>query len=267
MRQIFAAMTSILPSRALRSGVLALAVALPFAVPGVAQDAQREANQPLVVVELFTSQGCSSCPPADAMMAELATREGVLPLSLHVDYWDYIGWRDEFAKPEFTKRQKAYAHAAGKRTIYTPQLIVQGADHLVGAKPMHLADLIMRHKAQPAAPVNLSVSQSGQTLMITAMPMGGLPANMRLQIVRFDPHERVSITRGENAGREVDYTNIVTEWRPLVDWNGQEPLAVSLDLDGPDSAAVLLQATSPNGPGPILAAVRAEAPIGQIASQ
>ena len=90
---------------------------------------------------------------------------------------------------------------------------------------------------------------------------------MRLQIVRFDPHERVSITRGENAGREVDYTNIVTEWRPLADWSGQEPLAVSLDLEGPESAAVLLQTISPAGPGPILAAVRTDAPMGQIASQ
>lgn len=267
MRQIFAALRPLSPSRLMRSGVLALAVALPCAAPLAAQEAQSSAQKPLVVVELFTSQGCSSCPPADAMMAELATREGVLPLSLHVDYWDYIGWRDHFAKPEFTKRQKAYAHAAGKRTIYTPQLIVQGADHLVGAKPMRLADLIMRHHDQTTAPVTLSVTQTGNRLMITAMPMGALPPNMRLQIVRFDPHERVSITRGENAGREVDYTNIVTEWRPLVDWNGQQPLAVAFDLDGPESAAVVLQAASPNGPGPILAAVRTDAPNGQIASQ
>ncbi|WP_226550388.1 DUF1223 domain-containing protein [Celeribacter naphthalenivorans] len=267
MRQIFAAMRPFSPARLLRGGALALAVALPFAAPGAAQDAQRPGSKPLIVVELFTSQGCSSCPPADAMMSELATRDGVLPLSLHVDYWDYIGWRDHFAKPEFTKRQKAYAHAAGKRTIYTPQLIVQGADHLVGAKPMRLADLIMRHHDQTAAPVALSAAQSGKTLRITAVPMGPLPPNMRLQIVRFDPHERVSITRGENAGREVDYTNIVTEWRPLADWSGQEPLAVSLDLEGPESAAVLLQTISPAGPGPILAAVRTDAPMGQIASQ
>ncbi|MDO6455896.1 DUF1223 domain-containing protein [Celeribacter halophilus] len=258
MRQILAAFSHILPSHLLRGGILAASLALPVAAPLAAQDSMANPHPPLVVVELFTSQGCSSCPPADEMMTELAGRDDVLPLSLHVDYWDYIGWRDNFAKPEFTLRQKAYAHAVGKRTIYTPQLIVQGADHLVGAKPMRLVDLIMRHRSKPAAPVSLSVSVKNDQLHIVATPTGALPPLMRLQVVRFDPHERVVITRGENAGRDVEYSNIVTEWRPLADWNGAAPLAVSLDLEGPDRAAVILQAAGPQGPGPILAAVRAE---------
>src|SRR5918996_4983900 len=86
-----------------------------------------------VVVELFTSQGCSSCPPADALLAELAGKDGVIALALHVDYWDYLGWADSFASPAFTARQRAYAKKAHSRTIYTPQMIVQGEDRLVGS--------------------------------------------------------------------------------------------------------------------------------------
>ncbi len=250
MRQILAAMTDFLPrSRGslLAFGMLASLTAMP---------ALADPDDNLVVVELFTSQGCSSCPPADEMMRELATREGILPLSLHVDYWDYIGWRDHFAQPQFTIRQKSYAHAIGKRTIYTPQIIVQGADFLVGAKPMHLADMVMHQMSAPPAPVDLTVTREGERLSITAVPEGPLPPAMRLQVVRFDPHERVTIERGENAGQVVDYSNIVTEWRPLAEWNGLAPLAVTVDARGPESVAVILQAATPTGPGPILAASR-----------
>ncbi|KKK59691.1 hypothetical protein LCGC14_3031870, partial [marine sediment metagenome] len=86
-----------------------------------AQGAAAQTDQP-VVIELFTSQGCSSCPPADELLTRLAARTDVIPLALHVDYWDYIGWRDHFGKPAFTKRQKSYAAVAGSRTIYTPQM-------------------------------------------------------------------------------------------------------------------------------------------------
>ncbi|AJE46349.1 DUF1223 domain-containing protein [Celeribacter indicus] len=208
-----------------------------------------------VIVELFTSQGCSSCPPADAMIAELATRDDVLPLSLHVDYWDYIGWRDGFAQPQFTERQKAYAHAAGKRTVYTPQMIVQGQETLVGTKPMRLADLIRAHADGAAAPVTLRAERKDGRLVVTAIPMGPLPGNLRFHLVRFDPHERVEIGRGENAGRVLDYFNIVTQWAPIADWNGKGPFSASLELPGEDRTAVILQT---GGVGPIVAAVRAD---------
>ncbi|MCA0044636.1 DUF1223 domain-containing protein [Celeribacter litoreus] len=224
-----------------------------------ATDARAEsADDTLVVVELFTSQGCSSCPPADAMIAELATREGILPLSLHVDYWDYIGWRDHFAQPQFTERQKAYAHAAGKRSIYTPQMIVQGAEHVVGVKPMRLGEAVMRFSALPELPVMLGATRDGDKLMVSAVASGPLPPAMRVQLVRFNPHERVMIERGENAGKTVDYTNIVTQWTPIADWTGAAPLAMTVNVKGEDHTAIILQAVTPQGPGPILAAVRAE---------
>ena len=100
------------------------------------------AAEPVVVVELYTSQGCSSCPPADKLLAELASRKDVLPLALHVDYWDYIGWADVFADPAYTKRQRAYARVAGSRSIYTPQMIVGGKDHVIGFKPMAVAGVM-----------------------------------------------------------------------------------------------------------------------------
>ncbi|SFI63961.1 DUF1223 domain-containing protein [Celeribacter neptunius] len=273
MRQILAVLTHMTPSRSLAGGIFAASLTL-FAIGLGPQAASAQsvaeagrapvptpqfADEPLIVVELFTSQGCSSCPPADQMMGELATHDGVLPLSLHVDYWDYIGWRDAFAQPEFTRRQKAYAHAAGKRTIYTPQMVVQGIDHLVGAKPMLLADLILRHRENAGAPVSLSLRREGEALSIEAIPTGVLPSAMRLLVVRYDPHERVEIDRGENAGRVIDYTNIVTELRPVGDWNGVAPLVVSdVSLPGPAHTAVILQTVTPRGPGAILAAQRAD---------
>ena len=113
-----------------------MAVLVFAATAGSAQD------KPVVVVELFTSQGCSSCPPADALLDRLSSRNNVLALSLHVDYWDYIGWKDKFASPAHTARQQAYARAAGRRSVYTPQMIINGLDDVAGTAPMDVADMI-----------------------------------------------------------------------------------------------------------------------------
>ncbi len=102
------------------------------------------------MVELFTSQGCSSCPPADAYLAHLATEPDVIALALHVDYWDYIGWTDKFGSPPFTERQKAYARAEGHRTIYTPQMIVNGTERIAGTNPAQVESDIRHHWPIPA---------------------------------------------------------------------------------------------------------------------
>lgn len=227
-------------------GLLQAAVIWALALGGAAQ-----AGEP-VVIELYTSQGCSSCPPADKLLGELVGRDDVLPLALHVDYWDYIGWKDEFARPQHTKRQKGYARAAGQRSIYTPQMIVGGRDHVVGYKPMKLADAIARHKER-TAPLELRVNRSGGKLKVWARPTGRLPRDMKVQLVRYRPSATVAIKRGENAGKTITYHNIVTDWRTVADWDGRDELNLALDVPGSDKVAVLVQA---DGYGPILAAAQ-----------
>ncbi|PZX17584.1 hypothetical protein LX81_01309 [Palleronia aestuarii] len=205
-----------------------------------------------VVVELYTSQGCSACPEADAMIADLADHEGVLPLALHIDYWDYIGWVDIFADPDFTKRQKAYARVAGSRTIFTPQMIVSGTDHVVGAKPVQLMDLIQKHAERPD-PVSIDLARKGGSLVIDAVATDPLEKETVVQLVRYSPAERVEITRGENAGLTIDYANVVREWRTLGAWDGQAPLHLEVAAEGP--VAVIVQY---EGFGQIVAAASLE---------
>jgi len=176
------------------------------------------AGERAVVVELYTSQGCSSCPPADALLVELAQRDDVIALALHVDYWDYIGWKDRFAVPEHTDRQKGYARAAGQRTIYTPQMIVGGVDHVVGYKPMQLAKYIETH-ADLAEPVAVSLTRQGDDLQIDIPAAAGIGA-AEVMLVRYRPREEVSIGRGENAGETFNYANIVTHMERLGPWDG-----------------------------------------------
>ena len=205
----------------------------------------------LVLVELYTSQGCSSCPPADALLAELAERAEVLPLALHVDYWDYIGWADEFASPDHTLRQKAYARGVGSRSIFTPQFVIAGTDHVVGLKPMQLERLIQKN-AEEEGPVALSVTREGEEVVISAeLDAVRSPGPMLVQFVTFDPHETVAIERGENAGLTVAYTNIVEDWRVLSEWDGKAPFTASVAAAGP--AAIVVQIA---GPGEVLAVAR-----------
>ncbi|MBJ3763102.1 DUF1223 domain-containing protein [Maribius pontilimi] len=194
-------------------------------------------DQP-VVVELYTSQGCSSCPPADELVGKLAGHADVLALALHVDYWDYIGWKDIFADPAHTRRQKNYARAAGQRTIYTPQMVIGGVDHVVGYEPMQVMDLIQKHKRRPDL-VPLSVKRQGPTLQISADAAPGIDGALTVNLVQYTPRETVAIQRGENAGRSLTYSNIVTDWQVLGQWDGTAPLEIETQADGP--GAVLLQ--------------------------
>lgn len=208
--------------------------------------------EPVVVVELYTSQGCSSCPPADEFVAMLASNPNILPLALHVDYWDYIGWEDKFAHPKFTDRQKAYAHAIGSRTIYTPQLIIGGADRIEGFAPEETAERLRSHM-QAGSPVRLTVTREGDRLVIRAEADPPLTEPVRVQLVRYKPQETVTIERGENAGKTITYTNIVTSWESLEDWTGQGPLEVTAPFPGTEPGAVIVQQ---DGPSTILAAAR-----------
>lgn len=206
----------------------------------------------LVVVELFTSQGCSSCPPADALLGELAERRDVLPLALHVDYWDYIGWKDEFASPEHTERQRNYARAAGARSIFTPQMIVGGKDHVIGYKPMKLAMLIDEH-GEMSEPARISASLNGSKIEVRIDAKGRVPAASRVLLVAYRENETVSIRRGENAGRTLTYHNIVEQISEIGTWNGQGPYRVNVSADGASNYAVLVQSANS---GPILGAAK-----------
>ena len=210
--------------------------------------------EPVVVVELYTSQGCSSCPPADEFLAMLASDPRILPLALHVDYWDYIGWADKFAQAQFTDRQRAYAKAVGSRTIYTPQLIIGGADRIEGFAPEETAERLRNH-LKAGTSVRLTVTRVGDKLVIRAEADPPLTETVRVQLVRFKPEETVMIERGENAGKTITYHNIVTSWERIGDWGGQEPLEVTVPFAGDEPGAVIVQTA---GPAAILAAARVE---------
>jgi hypothetical protein len=212
------------------------------------------AAEPLVVVELYTSQGCSSCPPADEFVAMLASDPRILPLALHVDYWDYIGWADRFAQAKFTDRQRAYAKAIGSRTIYTPQLIIGGADRIEGFAPERTAERLRAHLASGAR-VTLTSTREGDMLVIRAEADPPLDEPVRVQLIRYKPKETVKIERGENAGRTITYSNIVTSWDRLGEWDGREPLKITAPYVGDQPGAVIVQA---EGPAAILAAARVD---------
>lgn len=210
--------------------------------------------EPVVVVELFTSQGCVSCPPADEFFASLTEDSRLIPLSLHVDYWDYIGWSDVFGSPRFTERQKNYARAIGSRTIYTPQFIIGGEDRIEGFDPAATTEALLRQLATPTT-VALSVNRAGERLHIEAQSAQPLAAPVRVQLVRYLPEETVTIERGENAGKTISYRNIVTNWDVLGDWAGTAPLNIEVPAPGSAPAVVILQQI---GPSEILAAARAD---------
>jgi hypothetical protein len=204
-----------------------------------------------VVVELFTSQGCPSCPPADKLLHELAQRDDVIPLALHVDYWDYIGWKDEFSHPDYAKRQRGYAVQAKRRSVYTPQMIVNGVTDIVGARRMELSKAIAHHADLPSR-VELSVNRSGSEILINAQPTN-VDGPLIVRMLRYTPQRSANITRGENAGHTMLYANVTENWTVLAEWDGTTALALTSVVEGDKPVVVLVQQDQH---GPILAAVR-----------
>ncbi|MEH6645365.1 DUF1223 domain-containing protein [Sulfitobacter sp.] len=212
------------------------------------------AEQRPVVVELFTSQGCSSCPPADEILSELRERDDVIAIALHVDYWDYIGWKDEFGNPDHAVRQRAYAARAGRRSIYTPQMIVNGQTDIVGAKPMVLSKAIAKHK-EAGVRMELDVQRTEDGVKISGtVPTGNVTA-MEVTLLHVIPSRVSTITRGENRSKTIEYTNIAESLTTAAEWDGQSPLSLSLDVSRDDPLVVLVQEA---GAGPIVAAARVD---------
>lgn len=210
--------------------------------------------EPVTVVELFTSQGCAFCPPADNFMAGLAQRDDVLPLALHVDYWDYLGWKDSFADPRFTERQKAYARQNDKSSVYTPHFVLQGYEQLKGNRTHQVAEMLSRLDGMKS-PVTLEATRAGDTVSVGLRADAALDRPVEVALVRYIPKAEVPISRGENAGRTIDYVNIVTEWRTRAEWDGAQPAEFSFDVTGDEALAVIVQQT---GQGMILAAARVD---------
>jgi hypothetical protein len=206
-----------------------------------------------VIVELFTSQGCSSCPPADAFLGKLAQRRDVIALAFHVDYWDYIGWKDPFASPDFTKRQRGYAGALGLRSVYTPQMVVDGRADVVGSQHHRVEELILKSRSVPKLAVTLEPAAAGKARLI--LPEARLERPATVLLVIYDREERTAVKRGENAGRDLREYNIVRALREIATWEG-DAQAIEVDLseaiaDGM-SGAILIQSADQ---GPIIGAL------------
>lgn len=223
-----------------------LAIAL-LAAAGPARAADREHP---TVVELFQSQGCSSCPPANANVLAVADRPDVLALSFQVTYWDQLGWKDTFAHPAFTGRQWDYARAWKRAQVATPEVVVNGRRDLIGSNRGEL-DNVIRSADRGGAGPSLSVTAGKATVGAG----GGKAAAADVWLVRYDPRVvQVPIRRGENSGKTLPHRNVVRELVKLGAWDGR---ARSFDLPAAKNpalrTAVLLQA----GPGgPILSAAR-----------
>ena len=194
----------------MKSFAAAAAVLAALAGPASAAGADAPA-----LVELFTSQGCSSCPPADAYMAELARRDDVVALSFHVDYWDRLGWPDTLASPANTERQRDHARRRGDGQVYTPQIVVSGGGHAVGSLKGDVARLI----ASSRPSVDVDGSAKGGKLRVALGRGDGRPADVWLAV--FDVSSQVPIARGENTGRTITYTHSVRKLVPIAQWDGK----------------------------------------------
>lgn len=209
-----------------------------------------------VVLELFTSQGCSSCPPADALLAELSRQPGILALSLPVEYWDYLGWKDTLAMPAFTRRQKTYAKNLNLRSVYTPQMIIDGVTDAVGSRRAHIERAVqLRTDMLGGSRVPIRFNEQGNAVEIHIGEGEKTNTETTLWLVRFNKQTQVEINRGENAGKTITYTNVVRDMSPIGMWNGAAQTyrlsKMSLSAQGYDGCAVILQK---HDAGPILGA-------------
>jgi hypothetical protein len=215
------------------------------------------------VIELFTSQGCSSCPPADALLAEYAGREDILALSFNVDYWDMLGWKDTLASHDNTERQRNYSLARGDGQVYTPQMVIDGRTHVVGSNRDAIDAALQDSENSLTVPISLSLAGDSLSVKIGKATATDLP-HATLWLVMYDSAVTVPIERGENSGKTITYSNVVRKLRPIAMWKG-EPMSVDLPKSEIEhakvgSCAVLLQAESEGGlPGPILGAATIKA--------
>jgi hypothetical protein len=216
--------------------------------------------EPRAVVELFTSQGCSSCPPADKLIGELARDPSVIALSMPIDYWDYLGWKDTLADARFSARQKAYSLMRGDRDVYTPQVVVNGSFHVIGSDRAGIEraiDLTRESVGVMSVPVSMKLNGKQITVSVAASK-APVVTHGEVWICSISKAVPISIGRGENRGRELTYFNVVRNVLKVGDWNGSPgswtvPLE-NISHEGVDAAAVFVQDGSRERPGPMLGA-------------
>jgi len=253
------------------AGVFAASGSMAQTAPGAGAAAESRTppspdSAPKVVLELFTSQGCASCPPADELLSELAKDPEVLALTLAVDYWDYIGWKDTLAKHGHSVRQRAYAELRGDRMIYTPQIVVDGLVAAKGNSKDSIARALKKaHELGPVLTVPVSLALNGSELLVDLAAMTGgpgtrAPVTADIWICPVSRSQSVAIGRGENAGKTVTYTNVVRGWIRVGPWTGDaQNYRVDLSRiaqEGVDQVVVLVQTGSPGTPGAIIGASR-----------
>ncbi len=231
--------------------LVGLAMGLAFASPAVAVDIK---THPVAVVELFTSQGCSSCPPADAFLTEIQQRPDVLALAYHVDYWDYIGWKDTMGDAANSDLQRAYAQNWGKSRIYTPQLVINGSQDYVGSNRQAIEAGIVHTQL----PVAIELTYEDGLLLVGIAPHEGASASV-IYLVTFKNNMDVTIERGENRGKSISYAQVVTSRQAIGMWNPEDGVQLQLPLsellgDKSDGVVVMVQQHNNGLPGPIIGA-------------
>lgn len=227
----------------MRTFIRSLAVLAALALGAWGPSAAAAEN--LVVVELFTSQGCSSCPPADTVIRELTEHEGVLPLSFHVDYWNYTGWKDPLSSREATKRQKGYRNVLNRRYLYTPQIVVDGKTEANGSKRSDVLAKIDHARKRPKLAISVK-HDTGDGVAEVRIPAGhhwGPPAD--IWVALYDRLRVTEVEAGENAGLSLTNANVVRVFQRIGGWHGKEvkltlPL-VALGSKGRDACAIIVQ--------------------------
>jgi hypothetical protein len=228
---------------------------LIVAMPALAVWHQTRAEAPAertMVVELFTSQGCSSCPPADAILGELTLRKNIVALAFHVDYWDGIGWRDPYSMPEATERQRRYVAALHLSSAFTPQMVINGSSSVVGSDRPHVMAAIAQATGGPKIEALVERDQ-----LVVSLPDGDRDGDYDVNAAAYFPQSTTQVHNGENSGRTLTEYNVVRQFRRIGRWEGKaSTLRVPLNSFPRDADHVAVWVQQANE-GPIAGAVTA----------
>ena len=203
--------------------------------------------EPLTLIELFTSQGCSSCPPADDLVAELGERSDIIALSMHVNYWDYIGWKDPFASEATTERQRSYGRHLSRGMVYTPQTVIDGAAHTVGSNRASLERAIRKARGAKRLRLDIGLALTDDKGLLVSVPGAHFSGQAAVWLARYDTERITPVSRGENAGRTLRNTNVVRDLQRIGTWTGK-PLELRLPASaltagegGRDGCVIIVQ--------------------------